>query len=171
MYWNSEVIQKDEIYSEDYLYRRGNPVDSYFGYVSEGFFQDAADIKNHAFQTFGVVKPGDIKYRDQNGDKVIDSNDQVKIGRWNAPLTYGLNMKLTYKNFSLFAIGTGSNGSDAFLSGSYYRPDGDVKYSVIANERWTPATSSTAKYPRLSSKTNTNNNQTSTFWQLSLIHI
>jgi TonB-linked SusC/RagA family outer membrane protein len=165
MYWNSKVIQKDEIYSEDYLYRKGNPVDSYFGYVSEGLFTDAADIKNHAFQTFGVVKPGDIKYRDQNGDKVIDSNDQVKIGRWNAPLTYGLNLKLTWKNFSLFAIGTGSNGSDAFLGGSYYRPDGDVKYSEIAKERWTPATGSSAKYPRLSAKTNTNNNQTSTFWQ------
>ncbi len=165
MYWNSEVIQKDEIYSEDYLYRKGNSVDSYFGYVSEGLFQDAADIKNHAFQTFGLVKPGDIKYKDQNGDKVIDSNDQVRIGHWNAAFTYGLNLKLTYKNFSLFAIGTGSYGGDAFLSGSYYRPDGDVKYSVIAKERWTPETSSTAKYPRLSAKTNTNNNQTSTFWQ------
>ena len=165
MYWNSKVIQKEEIFSEDYLYRKGNPVDSYFGYVSEGLFQDAADISSHAFQTFGVVKPGDIKYKDQNGDKVIDSNDQVKIGRWTAPLTYGLNLKLTYKNFSLFAIGTGSNGADAFLGGSYYRPDGDVKYSVIAKERWTPATSSTAKFPRLSAKTNTNNNQTSTFWQ------
>ncbi len=165
MYWNSKAILKEEIYSEDYLYRKGKPVDAYFGYVSEGLFTDAADIQSHAFQTFGVVKPGDIKYKDQNGDKVIDSNDQVKIGRGNAPLTYGLNLRLMYKNFSLFAIGTGSNGSDAFLSGSYYRPDGDVKYSVLAKERWTPATSSTAMYPRLSAKTNTNNNQTSTFWE------
>lgn len=165
MYWNSKVIQKDEIYSQEYLYRKGKPVDAYFGLEAEGLFKDAADISSHAFQTFGVVKQGDIKYRDQNGDKVIDSNDQVKIGRSNAPLSYGLNLKLTWKNFSLFAIGTGSNGSDAFLSGSYYRPDGDVKYSVIARERWTPATNATATYPRLSAKTNTNNNQTSTFWE------
>ena len=165
MYWNSKVIQREEIWSEDYLYRKGNPTDSQYGYVSEGLFQDEADISNHAFQTFGVVKPGDIKYKDQNDDKIIDANDMVKIGRGTAPLTYGLNLKLTFKNFSLFAIGTGSNGADAFLSGSYYRPDGDDKYSVIATERWTPATSSTAKYPRLSSQTNTNNNQTSTFWQ------
>jgi len=165
MYLNSKVIQKDEIYSEGYLYRKGKPVDSYFGYEAEGLFRDAADISSHAFQTFGVVKPGDIKYKDQNGDNIIDNNDQVKIGRWNAPLTYGLNLKLTYKNFSLFAIGTGSNGADAFLSGSYYRPDGDEKYSVIASERWTEATKETAKYPRLSAKTNTNNDQTSTFWQ------
>jgi TonB-linked SusC/RagA family outer membrane protein len=165
MYWNSKVIQKEETYSEDYLYRKGKPVDSFFGYVAEGLFQDVADINNHASQAFGVVKPGDIKYKDQNGDGVVNSNDQVEIGRWNAPLTYGLNLKLTYKNFSLFAIGTGFNGSDALLSGSYYRPDGDNKYSVISKERWTPASSSTAKYPRLSSQTNTNNNQTSTFWQ------
>ena len=165
MYWDSKVIKKDEIYSESYLYRKDKPVDSYFGYVSEGLFRDQADIDGHAFQTFGVVKPGDIKYKDQNGDNVIDSNDQVRIGRSNAPLTYGLNLKLTWKNFSLFAIGTGSHGSDAFLSGSYYRPDGDVKYSVIASERWTPETSTTAKYPRLSAKTNTNNDQTSTFWE------
>ena len=165
MYWNSKVIQKDEIFSEDYLYRKGKPVDTYFGLEAEGLFKDVADIKSHTFQTFGVVKPGDIKYKDQNGDGLIDSNDQVKIGRGNAPLTYGLNLKLTYKNFSLFAIGTGSNGSDAFLSGSYYRPDGDAKYSIIARERWTPVTSTTAKYPRLSASTNTNNNQTSTFWE------
>ncbi len=165
MYWSSQVIRKDEIYSEDYLYRKGKPVDSFFGYVAEGLFRDAADISDHAFQTFGVVRPGDIKYKDQNGDGVIDSNDQVKIGRWLPPFSYGLSLRLTWKNFSLFALGTGLNGSDAWLSGSYYRPDGDNKYSVIARERWTPATSSTAKYPRLSSQTNTNNNQNSTFWQ------
>jgi TonB-linked SusC/RagA family outer membrane protein len=164
MYWSSKVIRKDEIYSEDYLYREGKPVDSYFGYEALGLFQDADDIEDHAFQTFGVVKPGDIKYKDQNDDGVIDSNDQVEIGRWNAPLTYGLNLKISWKNFSLFAIGTGFNGADAILGGSYYRPDGDNKYSVIAKERWTPETSSTAKYPRLSSQTNTNNNQNSTFW-------
>jgi hypothetical protein len=65
----------------------------------------------------------------------------------------------------LFALGAGNRGSDSFLSGSYYRPDGDVKYSAIALERWTEDTKTTAKYPRLSSKTNTNNSQTSTFWE------
>lgn len=164
MYWSSKVIQKDEIYSEDYLYREGKPVDSYFGFEALGLFRDADDIENHAFQSFGVVKPGDIKYKDQNGDGVIDANDQIQIGRWNAPLNYGLSLRLTWKNFSLFALGTGFNGADAILEGSYYRPDGDNKYSVIAKERWTPETSSTAKYPRLSSQTNTNNNQNSTFW-------
>jgi TonB-linked SusC/RagA family outer membrane protein len=165
MYWNSKVITKDELYTNDYLYRKGRPVDAIFGYQTEGFFQDKNDITNHAFQTFGVVAPGDIKYKDQNNDRVIDANDQVQIGRSQSPLAYGLSIKLSYKNFSLFAIGVGSQGSDAFLSGSYYRPDGDAKYSVIALQRWTEATSTTAIYPRLSAKTNTNNAQTSTFWK------
>lgn len=165
MYWNSKIITKDELYTDDYLYRKGRPVDAYFGLQSEGLFQDDDDISTHAFQTFGEVRPGDIKYTDQNKDGVIDNNDQVQIGRWQAPLSYGLNVKLSYKNFSLFALGIGSRGSDSFLSGSYYRPDGDVKYSIIAMERWTEATRTSAIYPRLSSKTNTNNSQTSTFWE------
>ena len=165
MYWNSKVVEVDEMWAEDYLYRKGKPVDTYFGFESEGLFPDQNDIKNHAFQTFGAVSPGDIKYKDQNGDGVIDNNDQVNIGRWQAPFSYGLNVKLSYKNFSLFALGVGSYGSDAFLSGSYYRPDGDVKYSVIALERWTEATKTSAIYPRLTSKTSSNNAQTSTFWK------
>jgi TonB-linked SusC/RagA family outer membrane protein len=164
MYWDSKVIEKSELYAFDYQYRKGKPVDTYFGLVSEGLFKDNAEIQGHAFQAFGETRPGDIKYKDQNGDGVIDNNDQVQIGRWNAPFTYGLNIKLTYKNISLFANGIGNVGSDAFLSGSYYRPDGDAKYSIIATERWTDATKETAKYPRLSSKTNSNNAQTSTFW-------
>lgn len=165
MYLNSKVVDVNEMWAEDYLYRKGKPVDTYFGLESEGLFQDKDDIKNHAFQTFGAVSPGDVKYKDQNADGVIDNNDQVKIGRWQAPFSYGLNFKVSYKNFSLFALGVGSKGSDAFLGGSYYRPDGDVKYSVIALERWTEATKTIAIYPRLSSKTNTNNAQTSTFWE------
>jgi len=162
MYWGSKVIEKDELYANDYQNRTGRPVDAYFGLVSEGLFKDQADISGHAFQTYGDVKPGDVKYKDQNDDGVIDNNDQVQIGRWQAPVIGGVNLKLTYKNFSLFAIGIGSFGSDAFISNSYYLPDGDDKYSVIALQRWTELTKESANYPRLSTKTNTNNAQRST---------
>jgi len=165
MYWNSKVVEKNEIWPEAYLYRAGRSIDATFGLESEGFFQSKSDIADHAFQTFGVVVPGDIKYKDQNNDKIIDYKDQVQIGRSVAPYTYGLNIKLSYKNFSLFALGVGSYGSDNFVGGSYYKPDGDVKYSVIALERWTEATKATAIYPRLSTRSNTNNSQTSTLWE------
>lgn len=162
--WNSKVITRDEIYSEDYLYRKGKPVDAIFGLESEGFFRDQADINNHQFQTFGVVKPGDIKYKDQNNDGVIDNNDQVQIGRSQSPLSYGLTLKLTYKNLTLFAIGEGRSGADSYLSGDYYWVDGDDKYSTQVLNSWTVETAATATYPRLSSLTNSNNYRVSDFW-------
>ncbi|MGV8136634.1 MAG: SusC/RagA family TonB-linked outer membrane protein [Mangrovibacterium sp.] len=164
LYADSEVKKKDEIYSEDYLYRTGRPVDARFGLVAEGFFMDQADVDNHEIQAFGTVKPGDIKYVDQNGDGIIDSNDEVQIGRWQAPFSYGLNMKLSYKNLTLFAHGTGRIGADGYLTGNYYWVDGDDKYSEIVLNRWTEATKATATFPRLSSAANSNNFHSSTFW-------
>ena len=164
MFWDSEVIKRDESHSEDYLYRKGNPVDAYYALEAEGFFIDQADIDNHAYQTFGNVAPGDIKYVDQNNDGIIDNNDQVRIGRWQSPTSFGINLKLSYKNFTLFALGTGEIGADKYKSGNYYWVDGDDKYSVVVLDRWTEQTKNTATYPRLSSQANQNNFRNSTFW-------
>jgi TonB-linked SusC/RagA family outer membrane protein len=164
MYLNSKVIQKEELYAEDYLYRKGHSVDAQFGLQANGLFQDASDIKNSAFQSFGEVRPGDIKYVDQNKDGVIDNNDQIQIGRYQAPYTYGLNLKLSYKSFSFFVLGVGSNGGSGNVSSNYYWVDGDKKYSNQVLNRWTVDTKTTATYPRLSTKTSQNNFRTSSFW-------
>ena len=126
--------------------------------------KDQADIDGHEIQAFGTVKPGDIKYVDQNNDGIIDDNDQVQIGRWQAPFSYGLNLRLSYKSFSLFAKGNGSVGSDGYISDNYYWVDGTDKYSEYILNRWTPETAATATLPRLSSQANTNNYRSSTLW-------
>lgn len=164
LYADSKILKRDELYNNDYQYRKGRPLDARFGLVSEGFFKDQADIASHALQAFGQVKPGDIKYVDQNRDGVVDANDQVQIGRWQAPFSYGLNLKLSYKNLTLFARGNGSVGSDGYLSDNYYWVDGTDKYSTFVLNRWTPATAATATVPRLSSVANPNNFQSSSFW-------
>jgi len=164
LYSTSKVIRRDEIYSNDYQYRKGKTLDSRFALVADGFFQDEDDIAGHAYQTFGTVKPGDIKYIDQNNDGLINSDDQVRVGRSQAPFSYGLNLTVSYKNWTLFAQGDGRNGADNFMSSSYYWVDGDDKYSEIVLNRWTPDTKETATYPRLSSVSNSNNFQNSTFW-------
>lgn len=164
LYIDSEVVVRDEVYSEDYLFRAGKPVDAIFGLVSDRFFSDEADIASHAEQAFGTVRPGDIKYVDQNNDGIIDSDDQVQIGRWTAPFSYGLNLRVAYKSFSLFARGVGRMGADSFLGGNYYRVDGSNKYSDVVLDRWTEETKATATYPRLSSLSSSNNNRNSTFW-------
>ncbi|MCK9311962.1 MAG: SusC/RagA family TonB-linked outer membrane protein [Bacteroidales bacterium] len=165
LYSTSEVMKKDEVYADSYRYRKGKPVDAMFGLVADGFFMSNEEIANdETFQTFGTVKPGDIKYVDQNGDKIIDENDEVQIGRSQAPFSYGLNLRLTYKNISLFAIGTGRIGADSYISGDYYWVDQDDKYSEYVLGRWTEATKETATYPRLTTLAGSNNFRNSTFW-------
>lgn len=164
LYSTSEVLRIDEVYNDAYQYRKGRPVDALFGLVADGFFMDNADIAGHELQAFGTVKPGDIKYVDQNNDGVIDTNDEVQIGRSQAPFSYGVNLQLTYKNFSLFAIGNGRMGADAYINGNYYWVDGDDKYTSYVQNRWTEATKTTATYPRLTTMTSTNNFRNSTFW-------
>ena len=164
LYSTSEVMKKDEIYADSYQYRKGRPVDASFGLVADGLFMDQEDIDNHATQAFGNVKPGDIKYIDQNNDDIIDENDEVQIGRSQAPFAFGLNLRLTYKNLSLFAIGNGRIGADSYISGNYYWVDQDDKYSEYILNRWTEATKATATYPRLTTSASSNNFRNSTFW-------
>jgi TonB-linked SusC/RagA family outer membrane protein len=167
MFWSSEVIERDELFADAYQYRKGRPTDAIFGLESEGFFTSKDDIKGRAFQAFGEVRPGDIKYKDQNKDGVIDDNDQVMIGRGLPTTVLGINVKVTYKNFSLFMIGNSNMGSNFLTTNNYYWVDGDKKYSNQVLNRWTEATASTATYPRLTSKTSTNNFRNSTFWKYS----
>lgn len=167
MVFASTAMKRDEVYDYDYQYRAGRPLDVAYGYICEGFFNDQADIDSHARQTFGTVRPGDLKYKDVNGDKVIDSKDQVELGKngWAAPpFSFGLNLTLKYKNFSLFAMGAGQTGSVDFKSSSYYWVRGTGKFSDVVWGRWTEDTKETATYPRLTTTDGTNNYQTSTFW-------
>ncbi|HET7899104.1 MAG TPA: SusC/RagA family TonB-linked outer membrane protein, partial [Flavisolibacter sp.] len=105
-YAQSKATVRDELYLDTYQNRAGKPVDAIFGLVNKGFFADQTDINNSPKQMFSEVKPGDLKYVDQNGDNVIDQRDEVMIGRWTAPFNYGINLTTTYKNFSLFVLGT-----------------------------------------------------------------
>lgn len=167
MVFTSEALTRDEVANEDYLLRVGHALDANYGYVCEGFFQDEADIEKHAKQTFGTVRPGDLKYKDINGDGVINSDDQIDLGKggWSAaPFTFGLNLTLKYKNFTLFAMGSGQTGAMAFKNNSYYWNRGTSKFSEVILGRWTEATKETATYPRLSTSNGDNNYRNSTFW-------
>jgi TonB-linked SusC/RagA family outer membrane protein len=166
-YSNSKVTTRDELNIDAYQNRAGKPVDAIFGLVSDGFFNDQADIDNSPRQTFSEVKPGDIKYVDQNDDGIINERDEVMIGRWIAPFSYGITFTATYKNFSLFLLGTGSNGGNGLKNNDYYWVDGDNKYSEVVWDRWTESTKASAKFPRLSSSQNNNNFRNSDFWLFS----
>jgi TonB-linked SusC/RagA family outer membrane protein len=164
LYAVSRVDLLNEIWSYDYQYRQGEKLNSIFGLKSLGFFADEADIQNSPTQTFGEVKPGDIKYKDQNKDGVIDANDEVMIGNWLPDFTYSAHFNLKYKSLNLFVLGVGQNGGNGMYDSDYFWVDGNDKYSVEVLNRWTPETAQTATYPRLTSKNSSNNYRNSTFW-------
>ncbi|MDE6854869.1 MAG: SusC/RagA family TonB-linked outer membrane protein, partial [Muribaculaceae bacterium] len=115
MYFDSKAKLRDEVWEEDYLYRQGHALDASWGYICEGFFQSEEEIASSPKQSFGgTVRPGDLKYRDINGDDVIDSKDQVDLGKmgWSSsPYVYGLNLTAQYRKFTLYLSGTGVSGS------------------------------------------------------------
>jgi len=163
-YAKSNVAKRDELFLDSYQNRAGKPVDAIFGLVSDGFFNDQSEINTLSKQLFSEVRQGDIKYVDQNGDNVIDNRDEVMIGRYIAPLTYGLNLTVNYKNFNLFVLGTGNNGGYNLRNNNYFWVSGDLKYSDVVLGRWTESTKATATYPRLSSQQSANNFRNSDFW-------
>ena len=160
-----EVLATDELnYPDDYRYKVGNPTDAMFGYEALGLFSDQTEIDNSPRQSFGLVQPGDIKYKDLNNDDIINNEDQMMIGNSEPRLGYGLTLNLVYKAFELFALGTGQMGQNMIFDDPYYWVYGDRKHSAVILDRWTDATNSTASYPRLSSTANSNNFINSTFW-------
>jgi len=166
-YTVTEALVRDELYEDKYRNRAGKPSDAIFGVESQGFFADQSDIHNHAKQKFGEVKPGDIKYKDQNADGVIDERDEIMIGNWNSPLYGGVNLTAKWKNFTLFALGTAYLGGTSIKSDAYQWVYGDRKYSAVVRDSWTEETKNTANYPRLTSLSGDNNFRYSDFWTYS----
>ncbi len=168
IYYKTEATQRDENYEYDYQYREGTAIDGLWGLESAGLFQSAEEVAASPEQKFGgEVKPGDIKYVDQNGDNMIDDKDQIYLGRagWSgAPLTLGVNFTAKYKGFTFFALGTGNYGAYAFKNDAYHWVYGDRKYSEVVLDRWTEGTKATATYPRLTTTNGSNNFRNSDFW-------
>lgn len=167
-YTTKATKRDDTAYADAYQYRQGQPLDALWGYECLGFFKDDADIAASPTQKLGsTVRPGDLKYKDQNGDGVIDTQDQVNLGKggwYGAPTTLGVNLTLKYKNFTLFMLGVGGFGGQAFKSNSYWWISGENKYSSVVRGRWTPETAETATYPRLTTQSGSNNFVNSDFW-------
>jgi len=166
-YVKTRALKRDELYVDTYRNRAGKPVDALFGLKSEGLFADQHDIDGHAAQKFGTVKPGDIKYKDQNGDGVIDERDEVYMGRSGSPLIGGVNVTAQWKDFTLFVLATGSFGGTGMRSGNYYWVSGSVKYSDVVRNSWTENTKNTATYPRLTTSSSANNFRNSDYWTYS----
>ena len=167
-YYDTKITKRDEIYDNAYRYRQGKPIDGIWGLQSDGLFRNEEEIAASPEQKLGsTVRPGDIKYVDQNGDNVIDDKDEIYLGKggwYGSPFTLGINLTAKWKDFTFFALGTGGFGGYGIKNSSYYWIDGDDKYSAIVRGRWTEATAETATYPRFSAKSASNTFRTTDYW-------
>ncbi len=164
---NEIVFMSETPQSDEYMYRTGQPVNQPFLLEYLGFFADQQDIDNSPHQVFADVQPGDLKYKNQNDDDIIDQKDSYPAGFTDVPeLSFSFNAGLNYKIIYVDMLFVGVTNRSVYLSGKdFYAFQQDAKLTSWAMDRWTPATANSATYPRLSSMNNLNNFQQSTFWQ------
>ncbi len=164
MYAKAKNIRISENVEYDWLKSEGENTNALRGYKCLGFFQNEEEIANSAVIN-NNTKPGDLKYEDQNGDGIIDYRDQVILGQWGNPWTYGANLTAKYKGFTLFVTASAGHGGNYVMNNSAAWVYGDRKYTPIVRGRWTPETAATATYPRLTSEADgALNFVTSDFW-------
>ena len=177
-YSKNTILERDEennVYA--YQYGKGYRVNQQRGLIALGLFRDYDDIRNSPKQSWGTVQPGDIKYKDVNGDGIVDDGDRVAIGATDTPsLVYGLGASVSWRGFDLnlhfqgagkytFLINSGA--VNAFRDGRW----GNILQGITDN-RWISSDISGTKetenpnapYPRLSYGYNLNNQQSSSFW-------
>ncbi|MDR0560357.1 MAG: TonB-dependent receptor [Prevotellaceae bacterium] len=174
----------------------GYPNGAIRGYIALGLFRDEQDVASSPVQSFGTVcLPGDIKYKDVNGDGKIDTDDQVPLSNSTFPnLMYGFGFEVKYRNLTLGVLFKGTGKTDFFhvgqdigsgnINGMGYVPfhgeqTGNV-LSIIKDPatRWIPrdyaiahgidpalAENPNARFPRLTYGYNANNSQLSTWWK------
>lgn len=133
-------------------------------YVSDGLFQSQDEINASPKQSLsGLVVPGDIKYKDINGDNVIDSRDAVATNYTDIPnVYYGFGFNISYKLFDISTQFQGVSGRTVDIRPVVYA--GPNALNQLSLDAWTPATAATAKFPRTALSDNANNNASSDFW-------
>ncbi|KQC00409.1 TonB-dependent receptor [Pedobacter sp. Hv1] len=92
----------------------GQPISSYFGLVFDGIYQNAAEVSSHLFANPNGTLPGDIRFKDLNGDGQINADDRTFIGNPVPKLTYGFAFSSSYKNFDFSFLIQGVQGVDRY---------------------------------------------------------
>ena len=143
------------------------------GLVAEGLFMSQEEIDAWPTQTFGAVAPGDIKYRDINGDGQVDAYDVVPIGYTSVPeINYGFGLSLSWKGIDASVFFSGMSHVTRIIGGynlyggaaSNVKVQGQI-FADVAEKSWSVNPSPDAEYPRFSTETPANNLRASTFWQ------
>ncbi len=168
-YAKNKILDMNEEYRPyDYLKQTGNAVGQQYGLQSIGFFQNDAEIKSSPKQIFSAVRPGDVKYKDQNSDGFIDALDVIKIGHSadNPELYYAINFGFETQGFGLDILFQGIANQTLYLNtkSTFVPLVGNNNISEFSEGAWTPETAQTATLPRLTTLSNDNNYRKNDIW-------
>ena len=176
--WSSEqsklLYMDEQKVPEEYLRQTGRPVGAIYGLVAEGFFTSREEIENSpVIDGFNNIQPGDIKYKDMNGDKVINEFDRTVIGGDKPYSYFGIDLGFEWKGLEFSMFWQGAYNRELMLNDwtllegfqSSNQQYGQAYENML--DRWTPETAETATLPRLTaggSKYNQGNGWNSSFW-------
>ncbi|NQX39328.1 TonB-linked outer membrane protein, SusC/RagA family [Pedobacter steynii] len=179
-YSKNKVLEFDEEANNlPYRMTQGFRYEQARGLVDLGLFQSYEEIRNSPKQMFGEYMPGDVKYKDVNGDGIINDDDVVPIGASRVPsMIYGFGFSVVWKGFDVNIHLQGAGSSSYFINGPSVYPFAEGGWGNVLTDlgnpknRWIskeisgdPATENpNAKYPRLSYGGSGNNYRTSTYW-------
>lgn len=133
------------------IIRVGVPINSYYGYKTDGFFQSYEEIEASAIPVGNTVQPGDLKFVDRNNDGVIDSKDRYILGNAFPRYTYGFTYNLTVKGFDFSMLWQGVGKRDMMIRGELVEPfHSNYSFNIYKHQLdfWTP-TNTDATWPRL----------------------
>ncbi len=129
----------------------GQPITQYYGYETNGFFQSQADIDKSPKPAGAIVGPGDLKFKDLNGDGIIDDKDKTVLGNPFPRYTFGFTYRIAIKGFDLQLFIQGVGKRDEFLRGELVEPF-HYNYGATLYDHqtdfWTPENPD-ARFPRL----------------------
>ncbi len=164
---NKIIAQNEEIREYDWQYRTGHEIGALFGYQFDGFFTEN-DISSYPDQsTIGDVIPGSLRYKDLNGDDIIDERDISYLGNGGFPeLWYGFSGGFISKGFDFNFQFSGVANRTIHYNGNlaYAINNGIGSATEWHLERWQPGDGQNATYPSVSLSKFQNNKVTSSFW-------
>ena len=135
----------------------GHPIQSFYGWQVEGIFQNGSDVSKHATQAAGTA-PGDLAFKDINGDKVIDNKDRTWLGSFIPKFTYSFNLGASYKNFDVSTFWQGVQGNKIY-NATRTISEGMIRFfnaSTKVLDAWTPSHTNTSVPRAISSDPNQN---------------
>jgi TonB-linked SusC/RagA family outer membrane protein len=169
VYKSVTVENGEPQYPEPYMQYEGRRRGQVHGYIADGLFYSQAEIDDYlsiyTMEGFNTPKPGDIRYKDLNGDRIINDLDQDEIYS-NAPrIEYGFYLNAGWKGLNFSMQWTGLANVESVIYDLPFAQSGNIYGNAYKEnlDYWTPENPN-ASYPRLSAGSNANNKKTSSFW-------